>query len=96
MMEILIDIYKQTSGRLHIPESVRQRGIMYVTFSHWALRWFDENYIRVPVDVAEVTDYVGIGDLFNTLKLTDIYKTLTYTEKRTFTKMNLISLFSCF
>ena len=92
MMKILLGAYKQTKGKVIVPESVKQRGLLYAELSHWALNWFNDNYILVT-DPSK-REYVPVQNLFLELKDTDIYKNLTKAEKRDFKKDTLVHLFS--
>jgi len=72
MMKILLNTYKQTNGKVYVPESVVKRGLLYAELSHWALDYINDNYVEIKD--ATPLDYVTIQDLFIDLKYTDTYK----------------------
>ena len=92
MMKILLNMYAEMKGKIYLPESVRERSLHYAVFSHWAFKWYNENY-RLLENPSK-NNYITLQSIYEEVTKSDIYNNLTRTEKRAFTKKSLIDMFS--
>ena len=47
MMHILLDLFKETNGRVIIPAIINKRALEYLTETNDVLKWFYDNYERI-------------------------------------------------
>ena len=73
MMHILVDLFKETNGKVVIPEIINKRTLEYLTETHDVLKWFYDNYERIyDYDYEEdeeqnVLTYISIKDILSRL-----------------------------
>ena len=88
MMYILLDLFKETKGRVVVPEIINKRSLEYLTETNNVLKWFYVNYERIDKDdykeeeEQDVFTYISIKDILTRLKGSTYYTTLNVTMKR--------------
>ena len=88
MMNILLDLFKETKGRVVIPKIINKRSLQYLTETHDVLKLFYDNYERIDVDDYEeekeqdVLTYISIKDILSRLRGSTYYEALYVTMKR--------------
>ena len=50
LMQILLDLFKETKGRVVIPEIINITSLKYLTETRDVLKWFYDNYERIDED----------------------------------------------
>ena len=53
MMHILLDLFKETKGKVLVPKIIRKKLLEYLTETCDILKWFYDNYERVEDDSEE-------------------------------------------
>ena len=47
MMHIILDLVKETKGKVVVPKIIERRALEYLTEPHDILKWFYDNYERI-------------------------------------------------
>ena len=55
MMHILLDLFKETKGKVVVPKIIQKRALEYLTETHDVLKWFYDNYERIDEMVMKKT-----------------------------------------
>ena len=88
MMHILLDLLKETKGKVWVPKIIEKRALEYLTETHDVLKWFYDNYERINEDEYEeeeeqdVQTYISIKDILSRLRESTYYTALNVTMKR--------------
>ena len=88
-MHILLDLFKETIGRVVIPEIIYKKSLEYLTETHDVLKWFYDNYERIDEDdylkekTQDVLTYISIKDILLRLTKSTYYTALNVTMKQT-------------
>ena len=52
MMHILLDLFKETKGKVVVPKIISKRSLEYLTETHDVLKWFHD-YEKIEDDMEE-------------------------------------------
>ena len=99
MMHILLDLFKETKGRVVIPAIISKLALEYLTKTHDVLKWFYDNYERIDDydyeedEEQDVLTYISIKDILSRLRGSTYYTALNVTMKRKISFIYVRNLF---
>ena len=84
MMHILPDLFKETKGKVVVPEIISRRSLQYLSETHDVLKWFYDNYERIEDDSEDqnVLTYISMKDILLRLKGLIYFQALNVTMKQ--------------
>lgn len=82
--------YKNLTGVFQLPENIKNRNLEYLIDSDFIQRWIEENY--ESVDDSKV--FVRLSDVFDKLKQSDYYFSMSKSQRRQMNKSWFVKLIS--
>ena len=88
MMHIILDLFKETKGKVVVPKIIERKALEYLTETHDILKWFYDNYERIDEydykedEDQDVQTYISIKYILSRLRESTYYTALNVSMKR--------------